>query len=279
MSTHPPSLPPFPSKPYTPTHTTWPYTPLDFTRHDSSPDTLFYLTPRFVTHIDAPAARRLTAYYASVLPCRGAILDLCASWTCFYPTHINQGVKNGDINVYGIGLNAAELGANTAFRGPGYWRVLDLNAPPYDVRGAAWSAQGDVRFDAITCAVSIDYLTHPLEVCSSLLGAAKAGAALHVVVSNRCFGAKVVRRWMELDEVGRLEFVGDYLHFAGWSDVEIVDLCARDGEGRRVTDERGTVVVGDEGLPGHLDPLWVVRGRKRVEGAEKGGDVGAAGLG
>ena len=39
---------------------------------------------------------------------------------------------------------------------------------------------------------------------------------VHLVISNRCFPNKVVRRWMMLDERSRLEFVGDYLHFAGW---------------------------------------------------------------
>lgn len=51
----------------------------------------------------------------------------------------------------------------------------------------------------------------------------------------------------------------DYLHFAGWKNVEIVDLCARDEEGRRVTDDQGTVLVDSPRLPSHLDPLWVVR--------------------
>jgi hypothetical protein len=198
----------FPAKPYTPKHTTWPYSPSDFTRYDASPDSTFYRSPRFVTHIDAPAVARLTRYYDTVLPHRGAILDVCASWNCFYPARVEDGVKKEEVDVYGIGLNAAELAANTAFRGPEHWRVMDLNAPPFDLRSAAWPEQRDVRFDAITCAVSIDYLTHPLEICENLLAAAKAGAVLHVVVSNRCFAEKVVRRWMELDEAGRLEFVG-----------------------------------------------------------------------
>lgn len=55
----------------------------------------------------------------------------------------------------------------------------------------------------------------------------------------------------------------DYLHFAGWKDVEIVDLCARDEHGARVTDDHGTVLVPVDGMPDHLDPLWVVRGTKR----------------
>jgi hypothetical protein len=58
--------------------------------------------------------------------------------------------------------------------------------------------------------------------------------------------------------------VTDYLHFAGWKDVEIVDLCARDEDGKRVTDDQGTVLVDSPRLPSHLDPLWVVRATKRT---------------
>lgn len=56
----------------------------------------------------------------------------------------------------------------------------------------------------------------------------------------------------------------DYLHFAGWKDVEIVDLCARDESGMRFTDDHGTLLVRSPQLPDHLDPLWVVRGTKRT---------------
>jgi hypothetical protein len=56
----------------------------------------------------------------------------------------------------------------------------------------------------------------------------------------------------------------DYLHFAGWKEVEIVDLCARNESGMRVTDDHGTVLIRSPYLPDHLDPLWVVRATKRT---------------
>jgi hypothetical protein len=56
----------------------------------------------------------------------------------------------------------------------------------------------------------------------------------------------------------------DYLHFAGWKNVEIVDLCGRDETGKRVTDDQGTVLVNSPRLPSHLDPLWVVRATKHI---------------
>jgi hypothetical protein len=58
--------------------------------------------------------------------------------------------------------------------------------------------------------------------------------------------------------------LADYLHFAGWSNVEIVDLCARDESGNRITDDHGTVLSAAESgsLLSHIDPLWVVRATK-----------------
>lgn len=53
-------------------------------QHYRSPDTLFYESPRFVTHIDDPAIAALTKYYSEVLPPSNtpgvAILDMCSSW-------------------------------------------------------------------------------------------------------------------------------------------------------------------------------------------------------
>ncbi|KAF1927681.1 uncharacterized protein M421DRAFT_64406 [Didymella exigua CBS 183.55] len=254
----------FPTTPYQPRYDTWPYTASDFARLDETDDGNFYRQPRLVTHIDPPALARLTHYYASVLPTKGTILDMCTSWKSFFPRTVTTAVEAGDVRVFGVGLNAEEMTLNDVFqfRGEERWRVVDLNQAPHDPR-AAWR-DGEIGFDAVTCVVSIDYLNHPLEVCKNLLDGANEGATIHLAISNRCFPNKVVRRWMMLGEQGRLEFVGDYLHFAGWRDVEIVDLCARDEQGRRITDDHGTITSPSAAgrLMGHLDPLWVVRARK-----------------
>lgn len=56
-----------------------------------SPDTIFYGSPRFVTHIDDPAIRALTKYYDSVFPPSNtpgvALLDMCSSWVGFSSLH------------------------------------------------------------------------------------------------------------------------------------------------------------------------------------------------
>ncbi|KAJ8119086.1 hypothetical protein OPT61_g46 [Boeremia exigua] len=255
---------PFPATPYKPRYEKWPYNAHDFQRQDETDDGLFYRQPRLVTHIDDPAIENLTAYYDTVLPRQGKILDMCTSWKSFYPASIKHEVQKGRVEVYGVGLNAEEMGLNGLFQGEKRWRVMNLNKAPYDPR-AGWPG-AELRFDAVTCVVSIDYLNHPLEVCRNLLDAINEGGTIHLAISNRCFPNKIVRRWMMLNEQSRLEFVGDYLHFSGWNNVEIVDLCARDEKGQRITDDHGRITSASAAgrLMGHLDPLWVVRARKDV---------------
>jgi hypothetical protein len=193
---------PFPATPYTPTYDTWPYEASDFTRYDENDDGVFYRQPRLVTHIDDPSIARLTEYYGTVLPTKGKIMDMCTSWKSFYPFEVKEAVQRKELEVYGVGLNAEEMELNGALK---EWRVLDLNRAPHDVR-SGWKE--DLKFDATTCVVSIDYLNKPLEVCRNLLDATNEGGKVHLVISNRCFPNKVVKRWMMLSEQARLEFVG-----------------------------------------------------------------------
>jgi hypothetical protein len=196
----------FPATSYRPKYDRWPYDSSDFKRYDESDDGIFYNQPRLVTHIDDNAVNALTRYYDTTLPREGKIMDVCTSWKSFYPTEVKDAVQKGQLEVYGIGLNAEEMGLNGVFQNNERWRVMDLNRPPHDVR-SAWPQQ-DLKFHAITCVVSIDYLNRPLEVCKNLLEATVEGGKIHLAISNRCFPNKVIRRWMMLNEQSRLELVG-----------------------------------------------------------------------
>ncbi|KAF2206640.1 hypothetical protein CERZMDRAFT_115647 [Cercospora zeae-maydis SCOH1-5] len=264
---------PWPTRPYTPRHKTFPYTPSDFLRQDPSPDTSFYSAPRFVTHIDVAAIETLKAYYANELPQAPGtrILDVCSSWVSHFPEPLEKAVDKGQVSVVGVGMNRRELERNGMLNGG---RVVgDLNQKP-DVgevlREAGVSVScGDEKegFDAVTNVVSTDYLIHPVAVLESLRGIVKPGGRVHLVISNRCFPTKVIRRWLEVGEEERVLMVGDFLYFAGWEGIEIVELSdgvVRDGGG-------GAEGRGDEGLKGFMrmmgmgsgrrDPLWVVRAR------------------
>ncbi|RMZ70748.1 S-adenosyl-L-methionine-dependent methyltransferase [Pyrenophora seminiperda CCB06] len=198
----------FLATPYRPIYDYWPYKLSDFERYDENDDGVFYEQPRLVTHIDDPSIARLTQYYSTVLPKRGKIMDMCTSWKCFYPPSVMEAIQKKELEVFGVGLNAEEMALNEAFQGPEYWRIKDLNKPPYDALAGWRGLDLDLEFDAVTCVVSIDYLINPLEVCRNLLRATKEGGRVHFIISNRCFPNKVVKRWRRLDEQSRLQFVG-----------------------------------------------------------------------
>ncbi|KAF9739086.1 hypothetical protein PMIN04_005234 [Paraphaeosphaeria minitans] len=261
-----PALSP-PVRKWVPQHQSWPYTPKDFSRSDETDDTNFYDQPRYVAHIDEHAIARLTNYFGTVLPRQGRVLDFCTSWHSWYPDACGEAVKTDELEVYGIGMNKPELDRNTLLENhPARSVVADLNGDPDVQARLSKGGTAPLQFDAATCTVSVDYLVKPVEVLRSLRGCVVEGGKVHLVISNRCFPTKAVRIWLRLDVEEQLQLVGNYLHFAGWKDVEIVDLCARDGEGKRLTDEDGRMLQG-EGMLGflrlqHMDPLWVVRGTK-----------------
>lgn len=232
---------------YVSRHTAWPYKPTDFERYDPSPDDQFYVHPRLVTHIDDHAISVLQSYYAASLPTQGRILDFCSSWISHFPPELAKRATSNEagLEVIGLGMNQRELDANPILR---QRFIRDLNEEP---------AIPEVHpLDAATCVVSIDYLTQPREVLSSLRQRMKPGGRVHLTISNRCFPTKAIRRWLDISEQSRLEMVGDYLHFAGWKEVEIVELC--DGTAR-LTQEEADAIGRKAGERYHVDPLWVVR--------------------
>ncbi|KAI7154863.1 hypothetical protein KC349_g7375 [Hortaea werneckii] len=241
-------------------------------------------------------------------PPKKRILDLCSSWTSHFPSHVVDGVEAGRVEVWGLGMNARELERNPVFS-RGRWGVWDLNSegqgggdvgvalastilkgsrlePKVEMEKQQQQQQQNPNtasttttdetpplLDATTCVVSTDYLTQPLTVFSSLLRITKPGGSVHLTVSNRCFPTKAIARWLQVDEEERLQMVGDYLFFAGWKGIEIVELS----DGRvRGGDDGGEEQQGGGGADGGLgafmkalgmdsgrrDPLWVVRGVK-----------------
>jgi hypothetical protein len=252
----------WPVKQYTPRHTSWPYNPSDFTRQDSSSDAAFYEAPRFVTHIDDAAIASLREYYDSVLPRKGKILDFCSSWISHFPKAIEEASSNGELTIIGLGMNQAELNANKVLNGGRL--LVDLNDDPsiskvLQKEGAIGPDDAG-KLDASTNVVSTDYLTQPVEVLKSLRAATKSRGRVHLAISNRCFPTKAISRWLRVSEDERVLMVGDFLHFAGWQDIEIVELSNGKVEGGEGNSQQ-------QGLQSFMswmgmnsrDPLWVVR--------------------
>lgn len=261
--------------PYLPRHKAWPYTPADFLRQDPSPDTRFYASPRYVTHIDDSAIASLRRYYANVLPAHGTLLDFCSSWISHLPRQHEEAAKAGELKVIGAGMSKEELDMNGIL---GERIVMDLNENPSALGEASvLGLKGDEMLDGAMCVVSIDYLTQPVEVLRGLRRRMRKDGVVHLVVSNRCFPTKAVKRWLQVDEDERLAMVGDFLWFSGWRNVEIVDLKALDKEsqGGEATGD-GAREVGLARLMrmfGGEDPLWVVRGVNKGDSGGEGGGV------
>lgn len=176
-----------------------------FRRLDEEDDRAFYDFPRRVVHIDDGAIARLASLYERLLPARGVVLDLMASWRSHVPPSF-QG------RVVGVGMNAEEMADNPHLAGA---VVRDLNHDPrLPFREAA--------FDAAVCAVSVQYLTRPVEVFREVGRTLRPGAPFVVSFSNRCFPTKAVALWRSTDDEEHAEIVAAYFGRTpgGWGGIE-----------------------------------------------------------
>ncbi len=162
-----------------------------FSRQDEADDTAFYAVDRFVMHIDDEAISAVGEFYEE-MELTGDVLDICSSWVSHFLTAPERLTVTG--------MNAAELAANPI---ADQWLVLDQNVQP----GLPFD---DGRFDAVTCCVSVDYLTRPLEVFAEVARVLKPGGVFACTFSNRCFPTKAVRGWLSTDDQGRCAIVATY---------------------------------------------------------------------
>jgi SAM-dependent methyltransferase len=199
------------------------FPPDAFRRIDEDDDARFYAVPRRVVHIDEGAIAALAAVYAAVLPRGGHLLDLMASWR----SHLPPGLAG---RVTGLGLNREEMLDNPQLDAV---VVHDLNREPA-------LPFPEHAFDAVACAVSVQYLTRPVEVFAAVRRALRPGAPFVVAFSNRCFPQKAVALWQAATDEQHVEIVRAY--FAGSGGAE---------GGWGPVQERAEV-------PGEGDPLFAV---------------------
>ena len=195
-----------------------------FARQDETDDALFYAMPRLVEHIDLATIDALTDLYRERLKPGADLLDLMSSWISHLPDDIEFG------RVSGLGMNPDELGRNPRLTD---WTVHDLNREPE-------LPYGDASYDAVINAVSIQYLTRPVEVFRSCARVLRPGGLHLIATSHRCFPTKAIRAWHVLPPGERLEVIGQYFRLAGGYD-EPVQL---------------------DRSPAHADPLWIVLARR-----------------
>lgn len=215
----------------------FPFKPEFFKRYDETSDTIFYDQPRFVTHIDDGAIKAVTQFYAENFPPSGsqdaALLDICSSWISHYPEGYTAG------RVAGLGMNKAELARNRQLT---EFDVRDLNEDPtlpYE----------DNSFDVITNAVSVDYLTKPIEVFKEMHRCLKPGGMAVMSFSNRCFPTKAIAMWTSTGDLDHIYIVGSYFHYSvpgGFTPPQAKDISPQKG------------LLGGGG-----DPMYVVYARKQ----------------
>jgi len=189
--------------------------PAAYERDDESADDRFYVVPRKVVHIDDGAIAALGRLYAEALPAGGRLLDLMSSWR----SHLPAGLSTGE--VVGLGMNAEEMADNPQLTKS---LVHDVNHDPR-------LPFGDEEFDGAMCAVSIQYVTHPLLVLRDVRRVLRGNAPFVVSFSNRCFPTKAVAVWLGSTDPQHLSLVRSYFEAAGgWKDVTEEDRSP-DGNG------------------------------------------------
>ena len=176
-----------------------------FDRADETPDSDFYSFDRLVTHIDPGAIDAVGALYGE-LELTGAVLDICSSWI----SHFVQRPER----LVALGMNAGELAANDAATDT---LVHDLNTDPV-------LPFGDDEFDAVTCCVSIDYLTRPIDVFDEVARVLRPDGPFVVTFSNRCFPTKAIRAWLAADDRQRCSIVATYFALSGAFEPPTVQL-------------------------------------------------------
>jgi SAM-dependent methyltransferase len=173
-----------------------------FERQDPSKDRWFYSQPRIVTHIDDEAISAVGTLYEQ-LSIGGDVLDLMGSWTSHFSELPRRLVVHG-MNVVELSRNEAALGGV----------VADLNAhPSLPFR--------DRAFDYAVCAVSVDYLSQPLEVFDEVARVLRPGGRAVFCFSNRLFPTKAIRGWLAASDEQRVGIVATYFTGSvGWGTPE-----------------------------------------------------------
>ncbi len=196
-----------------------------FRRIDESDDELFYDSPRLVVHIDDHAIADVGEIYQSLLPKKGQILDLMSSWRSHLPRTLEAK------RVVGLGLNRAEMEDNPTLTDVVIHNVNRDPRLPFD----------DASFDGGVMTVSVQYLTHPVEVFAEVGRVLRPHGPFIVTFSNRMFPTKAIALWQMATEQQRPAIVKRYFAEGGaFERIEVIDHS------------RGV------GIP--CDPIWAVVG-------------------
>ena len=181
-----------------------PFPPGFFGRSDESDDALFYGPVRLVTHIDDEAIAAVSKLYDE-LGINGRVLDLMGSWISHFTT------PPADLVV--LGMNWTELHSNP----------MAASVVAHDLNTTPAIPFADNHFDDVVCAVSVDYLTRPIEVFTDVRRVLRPGGRFVCTFSNRCFPTKAIRGWLLADEIQRCDIVATYFEVAGGFEPAVIE--------------------------------------------------------
>ena len=175
-----------------------------YAREDESPDGSFYGLPRKVVHIDDGAIVALGRLYADVLPGGGRLLDLMSSWRSHLPAELRPSA------VVGLGLNTEEMADNPQL----------TRAVVHDLNRDGRLPFADEEFDGAMCAVSIQYVVHPLRVFRDSAGCCGRGRPRGVVLQP-VLPHQGGRLWLSTTDAQHRALVRSYFDAAGgWTGIE-----------------------------------------------------------
>lgn len=174
---------------------------------DESNDSLFYDSPRFVTHVDERFIEQLTELYNARLQPNSCILDMMSSWVSHLPSDM------AFERVDGHGMNAEELAKNPRLDS---YVIQNLNEEPT-------LPFADRSFDAVLNTVSVQYLQQPEAVFAEIYRVLKPGGLAIISFSNRMFSQKAISAWRDGSEASRVALVKRYVtSVKGFSTPEVI---------------------------------------------------------
>ncbi|AKG20180.1 class I SAM-dependent methyltransferase [Calothrix sp. 336/3] len=177
------------------------------TKLDDTDDKLFYVYPRFVTHVDEGFIQQLTDLYRDRLQPHTRIFDMMSSWVSHLPEELQFD------HVEGHGLNGEELSRNPRLNN---YFVQNLNDNPK-------LPCKDGEFDAVLNCVSVQYLQYPEAIFTEIHRILKPGGIAIISFSNRMFFQKAIQAWREGSESTRVELVkGYFTSVPGFTPPEVI---------------------------------------------------------
>jgi SAM-dependent methyltransferase len=164
------------------------------TKLDDSEDSFFYSFPRFVNHVDDNFINQLTELYRQQLQPHSRILDLMSSWVSHLPPEMKFS------HIEGHGMNEEELAKNQRLN---HYFLQNLNKNPK-------LPLEDKDFDAVLCAVSVQYLQYPEGIFSEIVRILKPNGVAIFSFSNRMFYQKAISAWREATDRQRIHLLKSY---------------------------------------------------------------------